>query len=133
MALTDHKDFLEIETERTALFAKIEIEQAERGEFLQCLITPPFDADGTNKEVFDTSRKPSDEADDWTALGISSNVSTGTRCQYCCHRYDGPRGSGYILGCRVFYDTQNWEYKEHHGTENRMGPFDDWHQEASDE
>jgi hypothetical protein len=118
-----HPDLAAIELERKAVFARLSAAEAAyhaaARRYLQCLVTPPDDQDGTTLAPFDRSRKPSDEKDDWTKLVAAADVATGTRCQYYVHRYDGPQGPGFVLGARVTWDGATWVYEEHHGPEDR--------------
>jgi hypothetical protein len=121
-----HPDLAAIELERKAVFARLRAAEvayhAAARRYLQCLVTPPDDQDGTTPIAFDRSRKPSDEKDDWTKLVAAGDVASGTRCQYYVHRYDGPQGSGFILGARVVWDRATWVYEEHYGPEDRPCP-----------
>jgi hypothetical protein len=121
-----HPDLAAIEQERKAVFARLSQAEADyyaaARRYLQCLVTPFDDQDGTTAVTFDRTRKPSDEKDDWTKLVAAGDVAAGTRCQYYVHRYDGPQGSGFILGARVTWDNAVWVYEEHHGLEDRPRP-----------
>jgi hypothetical protein len=131
--MNDHPNLASIETERQTIFAKLEAAQdtyhTANTHYLQGLVTPATAQDGTSLSSFDRERKPSDEKDDWSTLLTPTDVASGTRCQYYVHRYDGPAGPGFILGCQVVYDSVTWRYEEHHGPEtSRSGPFNEWYE-----
>ncbi len=126
MGIEQHRGFQAIEAERVRIFETLRVEQLKRARPLQCILTPLADADGSTKKPFAVDRAAGGEGEDWRALGIETKAATGTRCQYYCHRYAGPQGTGFILGCRVVYQKQVFIYEEHFGAEDRAGPFDQW-------
>jgi hypothetical protein len=135
MDFSDHPNYADIEKERVKVFKKCKDKQKERkdggGKCLQCIITPPVDADGLVSQPFDETRKAGHETEDWTALNIHSEVKDGVLCQYYNHRYDGASGPGHIHGARVVWSGSAWTYEEHWGYEDRNDIFDQWIVKAS--
>jgi len=130
MPITDHPNYTEIELERVAMFTRFVTAQTAYGttnnKYLQCLITPALDRDGTSTVAFDRTRKPSDEVNNWSSILREIDIISGTRCQYYIDRYDGPAGNGYILNCRLVWSGITYLYREHHGPESRSGTFNQW-------
>lgn len=128
--MLDHPGLAEIEVERAALFAVIETAQGEyrqlSGRFLQLPRSPVTDQAGDRLVDFDRSLKVSDESLSWADLVSADDVAGGVAGQYYVHRYDGPRGRGFVLGCRLVWNRAEWRYEEHYGPEDRDGPFGVW-------
>lgn len=130
MAFSDHPNYVNIEKERVKVFKKCKDNQKERKDgkekCLQCILTPPTDADGLTLQVFDETRKAEHETEDWTALDVNNEVKDGVLCQYYNYRYEGASGTAHILGARVVWSGSAWIYEEHLGYEARTDPFNAW-------
>lgn len=112
------------------MFGKIRTAQqayrSQYGRFLQLPLSPATDRDGDSLAGLGRARKVSDEPFDWSRIVSADDVAGGVRCQYYVHRYDGPAGRGAILGCRVVWNGREYRYEQHHGPEQRSGPFGLW-------
>ncbi len=126
--MREHPAYAEIENERGLMFNQIRLSQIDcfenTGRYQQCLISPDMILDGNVLVRFDRLRKPRHEQRDWTGvIDVQSNV----RCQYYCHQYSGPRGHGFIIGAKVFWEGKTWVYEEHSGPEKlNEKNFDTW-------
>jgi hypothetical protein len=129
--MKDHPNYVAIEVERKAIFARLESAQdglakAEAGGYLQCLLTPDTELSGDKPVAFNRYRQAGDEKKNWSAVLDAADIQDGVLCQYAVDRYDGPLGSGFILCCQM-RDAKGvlWCYMEHYGPEER-GEFDRW-------
>jgi len=132
--MDDHCNLPTIGAEHTDLSGLVDTMQAARvvaeQPYLQCLYTPTTTPTALSGATFDTARKPSDEADDWTEVG-AADAFAGSLGQHYVDVYDGPQGAGYITGTRVEWNESTYRYEEHTGPETRSGPFDQWRVDLS--
>jgi len=128
MTLADHLHYPRIEAQRSDFFTHAAtMETAHGTPYLQCLYTPADDQCGLDAQTFDTTRKPGDEAEDWTEFAAPlPDAFSGALAQYRIDRYNGPLGHGYITDARVNWNQSIWRYRHHAGPETRAGIFDAW-------
>jgi hypothetical protein len=120
MALIDtHPNLVAIGLERAAVFNRLNTFQAARriirGRYVQLLLSPAAERDGTLRQAFIT-RQVGDEIDGWPTIDEAGGG--GLRCQYYTHRHDHPDGShSYTLGCRLVWNGREFVYEALNGVD----------------
>lgn len=90
-----------------------------RGRYWQGLQTPAALPDEGADAAPDPARRPTDEAEDWAAAGISLPARlAGT---LAVHVYDGPQGQGYALLAQARRGGLVWTTARHAGPEAWRG------------